>query len=104
LFRQKQRNQRKMPIDAAMSADEHCQAFIAFVAGLLGDFDRYLARSDIDLFRDEVSYRIAEMWIDDAEHAELLRELPRVLQPLLGEPTRTRPKADTVGYVLIPDG
>src|SRR6266540_1222292 len=29
---------------AAMSADEHRQAFMAFVAGLLGDFDRYLAR------------------------------------------------------------
>src|SRR6266498_1424634 len=29
---------------AAMSADEHRQAFMAFVAGLLGDFDRYLVR------------------------------------------------------------
>src|SRR6516164_3314973 len=29
---------------SAMSADDRRQAFMAFVAGLLGDFDRYLAR------------------------------------------------------------
>src|SRR6266496_6496381 len=28
--------------------DEHRQAFLAFVAGLIGDADRYLARDDID--------------------------------------------------------
>ena len=39
---------------------------MAFVAGLLGDFDRYLARGDIDLLRDGVSYRLAGLWLDDA--------------------------------------
>src|ERR1700759_1895483 len=37
---------------ASMTADEHRQAFVAFVAGLLVDFDRSLARGDIDFKRD----------------------------------------------------
>ena len=87
---------------AAMSADDHRQAFMAFVAGLLGDFDRYLARGDIDLLRDGVSYRLAGLWLDDAEHAELLRELTRVLQPRLANPPRPGRKRRILGSVLLP--
>ena len=36
---------------AKMSAEEHRQAFLAFVAGLIGDAERYLARPDIDPLR-----------------------------------------------------
>ncbi len=87
---------------AAMTADDHRHAFMAFVAGLLGDFDRYLARGDIDLLRDGVSYRMAGLWLDDAEHAELLRELTRVLQPRLANPPRPGRKRRILGSVLLP--
>jgi hypothetical protein len=87
---------------AAMSADDHRQAFMAFVAGLLGDFDRYLARGDIDLLRDGVTYRLAGLWLDDAEYAELLRELTRVLQPKLAHPPGPGRKRRILGYVLMP--
>jgi AcrR family transcriptional regulator len=87
---------------AAMSADDHRQAFMAFVAGLLGDFDRYLARGDIDLLRDGVGYRMAGLWLDDAEYAELLRELTRVLQPRLANPPRPGRKRRILGSVLLP--
>ena len=87
---------------AAMSADDHRQAFMAFVAGLLGDFDRYLARGDIDLLRDGVGYRMAGLWLNDAEHAELLRELTRVLQPKLANPPGPGRKRRILGYVLMP--
>jgi DNA-binding transcriptional ArsR family regulator len=87
---------------AAMSADDHRHAFMAFVAGLLGDFDRYLARGDIDLLRDGVTYRLAGLWLDDAEYTELLRELTRVLQPKLANPPRPGRKRRILGYVLMP--
>jgi hypothetical protein len=85
-----------------MSADDHRHAFMAFVAGLLGDFDRYLARGDIDLPRDGVSYRLAGLWLDDAEYTELLREVTRVLQPRLANPPRPGRKRRILGYVLLP--
>jgi len=84
-----------------MSPDEHRQAFMAYIAGLLGDFDRYLARGDIDLPRDDVSYRLAGMWLDDAEFAELRRELARVLRPRLDNPPAPGRKRRILATVLL---
>jgi hypothetical protein len=67
----------------AMSADDHRQAFMAFVAGLLADADRYLQRDDLDPVRDGVTYQLGALWLDDAEYADMLRDLARVLQPRL---------------------
>jgi Helix-turn-helix domain len=66
-----------------MTPDQHRQAFMAFVAGLLGDADRYLAREDANPVRDGVGYSLAGMWLDNTELAELQRDLVRVLEPRL---------------------
>jgi hypothetical protein len=87
---------------ATMSRDEHRQAFLAFVAGLIADFDRYLARDTIDPLRDGASYNLAAMWLDDAELAELAREIYILLQPrTTNEPTPGR-KRRILATVLLP--
>ena len=86
----------------AMSPDEHRQAFLAYVAGLLGDFDRYLDRGQIDLLRDGVSYRMAGLWLDDAEFAALMLDLARVLQPRLANPPGPGRKRRILYSVLLP--
>ncbi len=88
---------------AKMSPDEHRQAFMAFVAALLADFDRYLARGDVDLLRDGVSYRRAGMWLDDTELTELLRELVSALQPRLSNAPKPGRKRRILGTVLLPE-
>jgi hypothetical protein len=89
---------------ARMTPDEHRQAFLAFVAGLIGDFDRYLARDRIDLVRDGVSYRMTALWLDDAELTELLRDVAIVFQPrLVNGPKRGRTRR-ILGTVLLPGG
>ena len=75
---------------------------MAFVAGLLGDFDRYLARDDRDFLRDGAGYRMAALWLDDAEYRELLQELTRVLQPRAANPPRPGRTRRILGYVLLP--
>lgn len=85
-----------------MSRDDHRQAFMAFVAGLLGDFDRYLTRDHVDLLRDGVSYRMAGLWLDDAELVDLARDVARVLQPRLANPPRPGRRRRILGSVLIP--
>jgi hypothetical protein len=82
--------------------EDHRQAFMAFVAGLLGDFDRYLSRGDIDLLRDGVTYRMAGLWLDDAELVELGREMARVLQPRLANPPRPGRRRRILGTILLP--
>jgi hypothetical protein len=85
-----------------MTREDHRQAFMAFVAGLLAAFDRYLSREDVDLLRDGVSYRMAGLWLDDAELADLARDMIRVLQPRLANPPRSGRRRRILGTVLIP--
>ena len=68
---------------AAMSQEEHGSAFLAYVAGLLGDFDRYLATEPTDPARDGAGYRVAAMWLTDAELADYRRDLAAISLPRL---------------------
>jgi DNA-binding HxlR family transcriptional regulator len=85
-----------------MSREDHRQAFMGFIAGLLSDFDRYLSRDEIDLLRDGVGYRMAGLWLDDAELTELVREIARVVQPRLANPPRPGRRRRILGTVLLP--
>ncbi|MEC3917734.1 helix-turn-helix domain-containing protein [Nocardia sp. CDC160] len=68
---------------AAMSTEEQRRAFMAYVAGLVGDFDRYLTRDDIDYVRDGVGYRMIGLWLDDAEFADFVGKLGQAVAPFL---------------------
>jgi hypothetical protein len=72
-----------------MTPDEQAPAFMAFVAGLLADFDRYLAGGDFNPVRDGAGYRAAVMWLTDAEFAGVLRDRASVFQHrLANSPTK----------------
>jgi Helix-turn-helix domain len=68
---------------AAMTSDEHRRTFMAFVAGLLGDFDRYLDSGTPDLARDGVGFRMTAMWLSDDEFTEFVTELAALFRPRL---------------------
>jgi hypothetical protein len=86
----------------AMSVEEQRHAFMAFIAGLLGDFDCYLARGDVDPLRDGVSYRLTGLWLDDAELAALLGDIITLFEPYLANgPTSGRTRR-IVAAVLLP--
>jgi hypothetical protein len=89
---------------ARMSPQEHRQAFLAFVAGLIGDADRYLARPDVDPVRDGASYSIAALWLDDAEFARFVRELVTVIQPRLANAPAPGRSRRILATVLLPGG
>lgn len=77
--------------------------FTVYLAGLAGDFDRYLARDHIDPVRDGVGFRQAALWLSDDEFEQLQRRMLEVLEPFLGqreEPGRTRRILSTI---LMPD-
>jgi DNA-binding transcriptional ArsR family regulator len=59
----------------AMTLDEHAHAFTAYIAGLMADFERYIASAAADPIRDGAGYRVAAMWLTDGEYAELAREV-----------------------------
>jgi Helix-turn-helix domain len=85
-----------------MSREDHRHAFMAFVAGLLSDVDRYLDREDFDPVRDGAGYRLAGLWLDDAEFAEFVRDLTRVIQPRLANAPKRGRRRRILGTVLLP--
>ena len=60
------------------------------MAGLLVDFDRYLAAGEPDLVRDGVSYRATAVWLTDAELRDFLWDLAAAVQPRLANPPGPR--------------
>lgn len=87
---------------ASMTAEDHRQMFMAFTAGLLADFDRYLRRPGFDLVRDGVAYAIDAMWLDDAEYRELMVEIYQVLQPRRANAPKEGRRRRMIASVLLP--
>jgi hypothetical protein len=85
-----------------MTLEDHAQAFLAYVAGLLADFDRYLATSPADPARDGADYRVAGMWLTDAEFAEFARDLGAVYRPRLANAPGKGRKRRLAYNVLLP--
>jgi Helix-turn-helix domain len=85
-----------------LTADEHRGMFMAFVAGLLREFDRYLDQGDIDLVRDGVSYRLMGMWLNKREAQQLARDLNDVLLPRIANAPRRGRKRWYFGAIALP--
>jgi hypothetical protein len=86
----------------AMSAEEHSRAFMAYIAGLLADFDRYLATGPADPVKDGADYRVAAMWLTDAEFNDFLRDLAAIAQPRLANAPGTGRRRRMLYSVLLP--
>jgi hypothetical protein len=87
----------------AMTLDDHAQAFMAYVAGMLADSDRYLASNPADPVRDGASYRVAGLWLTDAELAGFLRDLSEVVQPRLANAPGPGRRRRMLYTVLLPE-
>ena len=85
-----------------MSAEEHMHAFMAYVAGMLADAERYLGSGQPDPARDGAAYRVGALWLTDAEFAELLRDLSEVFQPRLANGPGEGRKRRMIYTVLLP--
>lgn len=85
-----------------MSRDDHRHAFMAFVAGLFSDADRYISREDFDPVRDGAGYRLTGLWLDDAEFTDFLPDLALVVQPRMANPPRSGRRRRTLGTILLP--
>src|ERR1700728_534486 len=87
---------------AAMTLDEHLNAFLAYVAGLLADFDRYFATQPEDPVKDGAGYRVEAMCLTDAELAQYLQELAGISQPRLANAPGKGRRRRMLYTVLLP--
>jgi hypothetical protein len=88
---------------AAMTPEEHSRAFMAYVAGLLADFDRYLAAGTPDMGRDGAGYTVADLYLTDAELAGFLRDFAAIARPLLANAPGKGRRRRRVYTVFLPE-
>jgi DNA-binding transcriptional ArsR family regulator len=86
----------------AMSPAQHRRAFLAFVAGLLADFDRYLEAGDVDLERDLVGYRQAAFYATGEETQRVVEDIRAVVTPWLDNPPAFGRRRRVLTTVLVP--
>jgi hypothetical protein len=86
----------------AMTPQDHRYAFMGFVASLLAEADRYLSTASPDPIRDGFGYRMAALWVTDAELVEFIQDLVRILQPRLANPPTKKRRRLLVANVLLP--
>src|SRR5215469_114331 len=87
----------------AMTLDEHTQAFTAYVAGLLADFDRYIASAPSDPVSDGADYRVAGMWLTDEELLSFARDLNAIARPRLANGPGKGRRRRMLYSVFLPD-
>ncbi|MGW6054200.1 helix-turn-helix domain-containing protein [Streptomyces sp. NPDC055189] len=88
---------------AAMTKDDHRQAFTVFTGAMMADLDRYLSRDDADPSRDGVLYRQGAVWATTEEFGALVQEL----EALIARYTQRAPGDDRerhiISLALLPD-
>ncbi|PLT32118.1 helix-turn-helix domain-containing protein [Bacillus sp. V5-8f] len=86
-----------------LSKEEHLELFLTFAAQLAGLYENYLNQEDIDLVRDGVSYRVANLYLSDTEFLDLVQKIGGLIQEAaLNDPTPQR-KARNFASIVIPE-
>jgi DNA-binding transcriptional ArsR family regulator len=68
---------------AQASPDDHVRYFTVFLAGLLGDFGRYVHSEGADFVADGAGYRQVPLELTDSEFTELVGRLQAAVAPVL---------------------
>src|SRR6266566_592552 len=91
------------PEDLAKSSrDDHLGYFTAFAAGLIAQFEQYLERSEIDLFKDGVGYRQVVLNLTDDEISEMAGALNATVGRFAAYDPKPGRKRRMLATVLIP--
>ena len=85
-----------------MSLADHRRGFTAAMAVLLAEFNSYLDRGDVDPFTDGVSYKQFVLWLNEAELADLIKQVRCVLLALMGNTVSSDRTPYLVSTILFP--
>jgi len=73
------------------SPEEHLTYFMNYAVNIIGEYGRYLQHSDVDLFKDGVSYRQTTVHLSDEENIQMLVAIREVLtKAMQNEPNENR--------------
>ena len=85
-----------------MTLDEQEHAFMAYVAGLISDFGRYMGSGSADPVRDGAAFHVGAMWLTDEEFMDLARDLTTVISERLANAPATGRRRRMIYTVSLP--
>ncbi|MEY6568980.1 helix-turn-helix domain-containing protein [Streptomyces sp. PGLac3x] len=88
---------------AAMTKEDHRQAFTVFTGAMLADLDRYLAREDADPPNDGVAYRQGAVWATPEEFTALVEEIEALVARRTGHTPGDGRVRHLISFALVPD-
>lgn len=84
------------------SKEDHFRYFSTFIATLLDDYRNYLDAGTVNLVKDGVGYRTAQLYLTDAELTAMSKDIHKAMLPYLAlQPKRGR-VARILSTILIP--
>ncbi|MCF6467068.1 ArsR family transcriptional regulator [Nonomuraea sp. MG754425] len=86
-----------------MTLDDHRQAFTAFSATLMSDFDRYLGGDDADPADEGLLYRQGVVWLTGDEFAALVEEIEALVAARAGHTEGDGRARHVFSVVVMPD-
>lgn len=84
------------------SPQEHFGFFFGFLTNLLGDYEEYLQRENIDLEQDGVSYRQVSVYLSDEELRKLLTEIRAIVAKVIENEPTTERRLRSITTIVIP--
>lgn len=87
----------------SLTKDQHLELFLNYITQLLGLYESYLNKGDVDLVSDGVSYRVANLYLSDDENLELVRTIATSIQKAMENKPSPERKARYFANIVIPE-
>ncbi|WP_160720961.1 helix-turn-helix domain-containing protein [Bacillus sp. USDA818B3_A] len=85
------------------SKEEHMNLFFKFMANMMGEYERYLNQSYIDLVRDGVAFRQTSVFLDDEEFVQFIKELSEVFSRVAHNKPEKGRRRRSIATIIVPD-
>jgi DNA-binding transcriptional ArsR family regulator len=86
-----------------MSAEEHMEMFMKFVAMLIGDYGRYLQQDHYDQLKDGISFRQVHLNLTDEEYMQMLLVMRAQVQQHIGNEPNDERRRRIISTIVIPE-
>jgi DNA-binding transcriptional ArsR family regulator len=84
-----------------LTKEQHLDLFLTFTTQVLKVYEDYLNRGEVDLVNDQVSYRMANLYLTDEENMELMKQIALLLHKAMeNKPTKERTARNYVTMVI----
>jgi hypothetical protein len=86
-----------------MSAEDHMEMFMKFIAILLGDYGKYLQQINYDQVKDGISFRQVQLNLSDEEFMQLLLSMRAHMQKHMGNELNGERRRRNITTIVIPE-